>query len=526
MPRLLPSALVTLGALALGVWIAVRDAVHWPLGDADLFLTRPGEVALLWIVALGLTAFAWGGHFVLLRRLLVAAAVVAALAFIYGAVYRPTAERVQLSEATAPEGPRRKTLLVGIDALSWNRLLPLIREGRLPNFERLMEEGSYGVLHSYRSFRKVVGKSGYWSPVVWTTIATGVGSPQHGISGFNIQQGDRRVAAASHHRRAPAFWNLFGAFGRTTGTVGWWATWPAEEVDGIMASSGLGLRGGRARKRERKTGESRLTFPEEFADIVDREIRVPGDTVRFIDSRIFPISSYDILGEEKRGTLESVVWQDRFYHQIARYLLAEEDLDLYATYLKGIDLVSHLFWRYMDPEEPILGVTVPAGFDEQVAIVDRYYTVVDSFVGELMELAGPEATIVVCSDHGFRDDDEHNNKSDHSSYGVLLVKGDGVQKGQPINLTLAGSLRSSLYGPMSVVDVLPTLLYLHDLPVADELEGRVLYELFERSYLRQRQEIRVPGYGEFAATRNVEVELPTVDQEEYEERLRSLGYID
>ena len=106
------------------------------------------------------------------------------------------------------------------------------------------------------------------------------------------------------------------------------------------------------------------------------------------------------------------------------------------------------------------------------------------------------------------------------------MKGDGVRKGANLNLSLSGSLRSLVHGRASVVDVLPTLLYLHGLPVADELEGRVLYELFERAHLAERQEIRIPGYGEFASTRNVEIELPAGDQEEYQQRLRSLGYID
>ncbi len=66
-------------------------------------------------------------------------------------------------------------LLVGVDGLEWSVLLPLLEDGELPVLEGLMAEGSYGLLETLRPT---------FSPILWTTIATGKPAAKHGIRGF------------------------------------------------------------------------------------------------------------------------------------------------------------------------------------------------------------------------------------------------------------------------------------------------------------------------------------------------------
>ncbi len=528
----MPLLAVTAAALAAAVWVWRRGLVEIELGGGTIFLGEPGELALLWALVCALGLLFWRSR-VRGWKAVVAALAAAALAWVLLAdtvrFARPATVRLEELDSAPATGP--KTLFVGVDGLSWNRLLPLVESGKMPNVERLMREGSYGVLHSHRTLRESVGKSGYWSPVVWTSIATGVGVEKHGIYDFNIRGKGRATLAASSDRRVPAFWNIFSAFGQSVGVVGWWASWPAEEVNGVMASSGLGLRGGRGTRRAAKRGDEpqeleALTWPRDFTRVVDEEVRPPKDTERFIDQTLFPISSYPILAERERNTFESVVDQDRLYYLITRYLIEHEDLDLYATYLEGSDLAGHLFWRFAEDPNLLYGVPVPAGFDEHTFLVERYYGLIDRWIGSLVKRMGEGATVVICSDHGFRSDPSHPRKADHSGYGVLIVKGQGVRAGHDLNLTLGGSIADRLRGRVSVFEVLPTLLYMHGLPISDELDGRVLYRLFERSYLASRPEVRVASYGDFGSTRKIELEVSAEAQEEHLERLRSLGYID
>jgi hypothetical protein len=69
--------------------------------------------------------------------------------------------------------------------------------------------------------------------------------------------------------------------------------------------------------------------------------------------------------------------------------------------------------------------------------------------------------------------------------GVLLVVGEGIRPG-------ATPARAS------VLDVAPTLLYLLGLPVARDMEGRVLTEILEPAFARQNPVTLIPSYESLA----------------------------
>jgi hypothetical protein len=75
-------------------------------------------------------------------------------------------------------------VLLGVDGLSHDLLLRYAREGRLPHLASLLSRGSSGYLNSilWRRFERRT--RGYFSPIVWSTIATGKRPDQHGIEDF------------------------------------------------------------------------------------------------------------------------------------------------------------------------------------------------------------------------------------------------------------------------------------------------------------------------------------------------------
>src|SRR5215203_6157408 len=67
-------------------------------------------------------------------------------------------------------------LVLGIDGGEWKVIKRLWAEGRLPNLRSLAERGTTATLRTaYNS-----------SPVIWTTIATGVTPREHGITDFVV----------------------------------------------------------------------------------------------------------------------------------------------------------------------------------------------------------------------------------------------------------------------------------------------------------------------------------------------------
>src|SRR5262249_36781702 len=83
------------------------------------------------------------------------------------------------------------------------------------------------------------------SPVIWTSVATGKTAAKHGISWFMVDQPDgTRVPVRSTNRKTEAIWNIAAKNGLVPGVLGWWATFPAEDVGaGTTASAALGFHG-------------------------------------------------------------------------------------------------------------------------------------------------------------------------------------------------------------------------------------------------------------------------------------------
>ncbi len=165
---------------------------------------------------------------------------------------------------------RGRVLVLGLDGMDPQTVDLLMSEGKLPNFAKLRQEGAYGRLLSQKSLL---------SPIIWTTIATGKGPEEHGIGHFVAMASDtgEQMPATSGMRRVKALWNIASNAGREVATVGWWATWPPEEVHGAVVSDHMayhflfeeGLRGGG------DGGEK--THPPELAGRIAPLLRRPAD---------------------------------------------------------------------------------------------------------------------------------------------------------------------------------------------------------------------------------------------------------
>ena len=90
-----------------------------------------------------------------------------------------------------------------------------------------------------------------------------------------------------------------------------------------------------------------------------------------------------------------------------------------------------------------------------------------------------------------------------------MISGPGVKRG--FELPTA-----------SPYDIMPTILWLLDLPISRELEGRVLIEAFEPSFVESRKTRWVDSYG---PRETQELRASEVDDAMLE-NLRALGYIE
>lgn len=258
----------------------------------------------------------------------------------------------------AVPGDIRKVLLIGIDAATWNALLPLVKEGRLPHFRSFIEDGSYGSLRSFLPIR---------SPMIWTTIATGKRPAEHGITGFTFTSpisGDL-LPISIGLRTAPALWDIAGKSDKSVGIVNWYGSWPAEEVNGVFISNRIGVRGTPLRIHP----PDRLN---EFEDLVPDEVSLKTDAA---------------------GRLVVRTWdQDR--------------PDLLMGFFVRLDNLQHRFWKHhaLNRKESLSRLLHPNVSPDEIAafgdVIASEYRLLDAILGRLMESSGKDTAIVVVSDHG------------------------------------------------------------------------------------------------------------------------------
>jgi len=109
-------------------------------------------------------------------------------------------------------------------------------------------------------------------------------------------------------------------------------------------------------------------------------------------------------------------------------------------------------------------------------LVKRVWTREEIFHGPMIELA-PDLTLTLRDDGFFsvlRSDKVHKKRpvvmGTHHPEGVFIGLGPGIRRGVAP-------------APLALVDVAPTILYTLDLPIPEDLEGRVIQEIFTPAHL-------------------------------------------
>jgi len=403
------------------------------------------------------------------------------------------------------EPVRRRVVILGIDGLEWDIMGPLLESGRLPNFARLIHEGAWGELQSLEFLE---------SPMIWTSIATGKSPDKHGITGFTTKEGAARAGAilTANFRTARTLWDILGERGFRVGVIGWLVTWPAEPVNGYLVTDRFGY------GWDRESGSAQgITFPAELIDEIGG-LRVRPEDVP--DREVAPFLRGGVPTAEGLQTrvqfLRRLVATDETALAASRYLSAELPTDLFALYLKGVDGASHQFWTDAFPESG------PPPSDEEIEVfgevIARYYEYADGVVGEFLDSVDPNTTLVVTSDHGHsgpkvRGDSYAWGISMHDPTGFFAVWGSDVAGGQELT-------------GVSVLDITPTILALCGLPVAEDMDGKVLEQAIDPEFFRTHPVTSVATYETEASEGAPEEPIESSLDEEIREELRSLGYID
>ncbi len=259
-------------------------------------------------------------------------------------------------EANRPTGIGTRAVVIGIDGADWRIIDAIAAHGKLPHLSGLRARGTSGPIQTVADIAL--------SPVIWTSVATGKTAAKHGISWFLVDQPDgTRVPVRSYNRKTKAIWNLLAERGHVPIVVGWWATYPAEDVArGIVVSDALGFHGFGATARG--GDDARKTHPAElFAEVdalVPAEQQVAPDFVRrfvHMDADQYRKEMFDPARYSRRDPRNPTHLFQQYavtaqgYTAIAEQLLATRPFDLFLVYFEQLDSFSHLFMKCIPSEE-------------------------------------------------------------------------------------------------------------------------------------------------------------------------------
>jgi tetratricopeptide (TPR) repeat protein len=441
--------------------------------------------------------------------------------------------------ANGPMPPREATglrvLLIGLDGADWDLIDPLVRAGKMPRLKQLIEQGVRSPLRSYDPMI---------SPLLWTTIVTGVGPDRHGVADFQAieQPSGRRVPITSRFRKMKALWNILGDAGGTSAFVAWWASYPAEPVRGFQISNLLAFESLRPHPAE-KSWPAGIVWPADYlqqrgsllksaADLPDRDI-LP---ILHLDDAALAAARREVMKgpddavpagrkavQDPAALAISILAGSANYARVAADLAARH-ADLTGVYFEGVDMMGHRFQHCMPPR---MALCPDADFARFRDAVTGFYAYQDRLLGAILDAAGPRTTVLVVSDHGFRSGADRPQGALpytteqpvewHDREGIFLLSGPGARRGVRL------SVRPTLF------DIAPTILELVGLPASDEMPGRVIAEALDPAFLAQHPPRRIPSYETVGTPlrRDPSANDPAAREAEAEllASLRSLGYI-
>jgi hypothetical protein len=351
-----------------------------------------------------------------------------------------------------------QVVIIGIDGAPWKFVDQLIDEGRLPNLARIKKEGARAILRSTQS---------YVTPPAWTSVFTGYPPEQTGIYSFG--QWDRAsgefITVNSDDVKVPFVWEAASRSGLKVGVFNVPMTYPAHPVNGNVVSG--------------------IMTPIEAADATNV---IPFSARRWAKSfQADPtIVNYSppmraVLGDSANAFLflihDSTDDNAPNYDRVSLRVLSRVRADARAPEIVFLSIRK-------DKDDPDMWVVGTYG-DYRC----DYWNIMTPHRKTIRKLEG-------------------SYRNGHIRDGVFMAWGEGIRGGYDA-------------GRKEIADVAPTILYIAGLPVAPDMTGRGMDDIFKPGFLKIRPRFVNAGYRDIPKM----LMLETEGRESLRKKLRSLGYI-
>ncbi len=361
---------------------------------------------------------------------------------------------------------KNKLLLIGWDAADWKIIGPMLSKGELPALQRLIKNGVYGNMSTMNPA---------FSPMLWTSVATGKTPDKHGILGFIEIAPDLKGVrpVTTNSRKTRAIWNILHNQGFKSNLVGWWPSFPAEPINGVVVSEKFQ----KIQKDPKKKNpiHPQSIHPREFTSQI-RDLRLRPYEVT--DQHILPFipkaNEVDQEKDQSLSTFSKLFAENVSVHAASTYVMRNTEWDFMSIYYDLIDHMCHAFMKYHPPKLK----EVPTKYYELYKdVVKGAYKFQDMMLERTLNLIDDDTTVMVVSDHGFEAGANRILQMpkypaapalEHRQFGIFVAAGPNINKNKKI------------FG-LGLIDVAPTILHHFDLPVGKDMDGKVALDIFKTS---------------------------------------------
>ncbi len=268
---------------------------------------------------------------------------------------------------------RNRVFVFTMDGACFERLLPWMDQGVLPNLESMMKQGVSGEIES--TIPPV-------SATAWSSFMTGKNPGKHGIFDFlqPVEGSYRFQPIHSFTRKGKTLWEILSENGKKVVVVNVPTTYPSKPVNGAWISDFIS-----------PEGKDDFMYPRSLLDEIQEKF---GPYPLFLVPPNFLYGRFDLGLIEYIDRLKEVL---AYRFRVAHYLLEKVDPDFLMLHLHGNDLISHYFWHIFDRNHPQFSEENMEKYGPKIL---EYYQDYDRELGIFLDVLPPETGMIVVSDHG------------------------------------------------------------------------------------------------------------------------------
>ena len=374
----------------------------------------------------------------------------------------PTLGGRRLAIGTPPTGevPSARVVLIDIDGASLDFITPAAADGRLPNFERILDAGVALHLATLKPTQpapvltalatgKLPAHNGVRSAAIYGATA-GPGATldllpdycfAHGLVTVGLLSETPQTSAAL---RAQPIWSILSQSGTPSTVIRWPLTWPAQPLLGALVTDQYH----RASDLALAADEPGYTYPTELA-------------------------------------------LDRLYIAIANRLESRGSSPLLALRLEGLDATGHYYLRQAMPRA--FGDVSDEERRKYGQVLEQYYRYVDAVIGGIIDGLGPRDLLLVVSPFGLEPLSPAKRLLEHS-IGNTALSGSHERAPDGFLLAYGTTVKPGRLPRGAIVDVTPTILYYLGLPVGRGMDGFARADIFTREFTASRPIVYIPTY--------------------------------